>query len=118
MYVKDCTPMDSSVVEGDTIIVKEYWDQKKSILCKIQINDSMVESIVAKAWLNEYIRIKIIDKQEKIFGLLIGPKKRHPVTKNSCYAVFTKELVEENAMEESMEETMEESVEEIMEEIM
>jgi hypothetical protein len=60
MYVKDCVPMDSIVKTGDVIVVKEYWDQKKSVLCKILLNESkMVTNIIANAWLNDYIRGKV-----------------------------------------------------------
>jgi hypothetical protein len=83
----DCShAIDSVVKEGDTIEVRKYCDNKKSVLYTIGINGEN-KDVIGNAWLNELMRPSFSNRTKILpfMVLLVGPKKRHPIAKKSCF---------------------------------
>jgi hypothetical protein len=88
LMVKDCVAIDSIVAVGDSICIKQYWLQKKSVLCVIQVNGGEDKNVLCNPWLNDLIRTRVGDRQP-ILELLVAPKREHPASKRSCFTFAT-----------------------------
>jgi hypothetical protein len=97
LILKDCEAIDTIVKEGDTIELRNYYEKTLRCYYKIAINGSEdLKAVIGNPWLNDVF--KEATKEERIIPvleLLVGPKRRHPVSGRSVLT-FTHRQTEED----------------------